>query len=323
MGLRNVATIACLTAFATVVVGDACTPGGSASSSGVATDSAGRDRALWAAERVRIAALVANDTAALSRVYADEFRMVTSTGELRTKADQLREIGAGVLLHPTSGAPAPSATVDTSGQSRPVVERVLSRHLYADATVGVVVSENTAPVVRSADTATVRRRNTRVYVWRDGRWQLVSTHISRVAETTADERSSASVDSAAIAALEQRIENAVVAREVAFLDSAYAPDFRFKHSTGDLDTRAEWVASVQQSRFDSRQVDSLDVELHGDVALTTGRLHVRRRPDDPGWATNPRWREYTVRYARVYVRRAGRWRLLTHHSTGESFGPLR
>jgi len=91
-------------------------------------------------------------------------------------------------------------------------------------------------------------------------------------------------DSAAVAALEQRIENAVVAREIAFLDSAYTPDFRFKHSTGDLDTRAQWMASVQRSRFASRQVDSLDVEVHGDVAFTTGRLHVRRSPADPGWA---------------------------------------
>jgi ketosteroid isomerase-like protein len=188
--------------------------------------------------------------------------------------------------------------------------------------VGVVVSENTAPVVRGTDTATVWRRNTRVYVWRDGRWQLVSTHISRVADTAADAQSGASGDSAAIASLERRTENAVVARDIAFLDSAYTSDFRFKHSTGDLDTRAEWIASVQRSRFASRQVDSLDVEVHGDVALTTGRLHVRRSPADPGWAKDPRWREYTVRYARVYVRRAGRWRLLTHHSTGESFGPL-
>ena len=152
---------------------------------------------------------------------------------------------------------------------------------------------------------------------------VVGSCTSRVAETAADGQSTTSADSATVAALEQRVDNAVVAREVAFLDSVYTSDFRFKHSTGDLDTRAAWIASVQRSRFLSRQVDSLDVEVHEDVALTTGRLHVRRSPDDPGWASDPRWREYTVRYARVYVRRAGRWRLLTHHSTGESFGPLR
>jgi len=50
------------------------------------------------------------------------------------------------------------------------------------------------------------------------------------------------------------------------------------------------------------------------VALTTGRIHVRQE------STDPKWREYTIRYARVYIRRAGRWQLLTHHSTAESFG---
>ena len=320
--MRSVSSTVWLPAVASIVVVGACSSRSATSSVGVAADSAARDRTLWAAESLRVAALVGNDTAALSRVYADEFTMVTSTGELRTKVDQLREIGAGVLLHPSAGAPSASGTVANSSPYRPEAERVLSRRLYAGATVGVVVSENTAPVVRGADTATVRRRNTRVYVWRDGRWQLVSNHISRVAETAADGQSGTPPDSTAIAALEQRIENAVVAREIAFLDSAYTPDFRFKHSTGDVDTRGEWIASVQRSRFASRQVDSLDVEVHGDVALTTGRLHVRRSPDDSSWARDPRWREYTVRYARVYVRRAGRWHLLTHHSTGESFGPL-
>lgn len=53
----------------------------------------------------------------------------------------------------------------------------------ASCTLGppLVVSENTAPVVRGADTATVRRRNTRLYVWREGRPQLVATRTSRVA----------------------------------------------------------------------------------------------------------------------------------------------
>ena len=322
MSMRSVPRAMSLSALASVVVVGGCSSRSAASSAAVEADSAARDRTLWAAESLRVAALVGNDTAALSRVYADEFVMVTSTGELRTKEDQLREIAAGVLLHPSAGAPSPSGPVTNSSQARPDVERVLSRRLYSGATVGVVVSENTAPVVRGVDTAIARRRNTRVYVWRDDRWQLVSTHISRVAEPDAAGGSTASRDSAAIATLEQRIENAVVAREIAFLDSAYTADFRFKHSTGDLDTRAEWIASVRRSRFVSRQVDSLDVEVHGDVAFTTGRLHVRRSPDDPGWARNPRWREYTVRYARVYVRRAGRWYLLTHHSTGESFGPL-
>ena len=133
-------------------------------------------------------------------------------------------------------------------------------------------------------------------------------------------QSPASADSAAIAALEYRVEAAVVDRNVAFLDSVYAPTFRFKHSTGDLEDRARRMTSLArplrsgQPRMLSRKLDSLDVEVHGDVALTTGRIRVNREHADPAQ------REYVIRYARIYVRRDGRWQQLTHHSTGETRG---
>jgi ketosteroid isomerase-like protein len=134
----------------------------------------------------------------------------------------------------------------------------------------------------------------------------------------------APADSAAIALLERRVEDAVVRGDAAFLDSVYAPSFRFKHSTGDLETRAQRMESLRRAvprgapgRTIARTIDSVDVEVHGEVALSTGRIHVRRDGGDP------RWQDYTVRYVRVYVRGGpdGRWQLLTHHSTGESQGP--
>jgi ketosteroid isomerase-like protein len=122
-------------------------------------------------------------------------------------------------------------------------------------------------------------------------------------------------DSAALVALELRVEDAVVRRDTTFLRGVYASDFRFKHATGEVDDHAGWLAAVREARYTLRAPDSLDVEVHGDVALLTGRLHVRAEADEP------QWREYTVRYARVYARRSGRWRLLTHHSTALTFGP--
>lgn len=135
-------------------------------------------------------------------------------------------------------------------------------------------------------------------------------------------RAASSGDSAAIAALERRVEAAVLHRDAAVLDSIYAPTFRFKHSTGALETRAQLLSALRKplapgtSRMISRDLDSLDVEVHADVALTTGRIHVVR---DGG---GPPWQNYTVRYARVYVRADARspWRLLTHHSTNETQG---
>ncbi len=108
-------------------------------------------------------------------------------------------------------------------------------------------------------------------------------------------------DSAAVAALEQRVEEATMRRNVAFLDSVYAPTFRFKHSTGQLEERAPRLAALRSGTaiVFARDLDSLEVEIHGDVALTTGRIHVRQE------STDPKWREYTVRYVRVYIRSGG------------------
>ena len=126
-----------------------------------------------------------------------------------------------------------------------------------------------------------------------------------------------------IAQLEQQIEDAVVRRDAEFLDSVYAPSFRFKHATGTLETRDQRMTSLRRpmrpdapGRMIARVVDSLDVEVHGDIALSTGRIHVRR---DGGEA---RWQNYTVRYVRLWARNpAGRWQLVTHHSTSDSQGP--
>ena len=123
---------------------------------------------------------------------------------------------------------------------------------------------------------------------------------------------------AQLTALEERVEAATMAADVAFLDSVYADDFRFKHSTGLLETKEEVLAARRQDAVSmlSRDLDSLDIEIHGDIALSTGRIHVHTTLE------TTKWREYTIRYVRLYVRRYGRWRLVSHHSTGESFGPL-
>ena len=117
--------------------------------------------------------------------------------------------------------------------------------------------------------------------------------------------------------LEHRVEAATArgsAADSAFLDSVYAADFRFKHATGQLQNRPQVLAGVRRGRYATRDLDSLDVEVHGDVALSTGRVHVLRSPGAPAGLPPG----YTIRYVRVYVHRDGRWRLLTHHSTGES-----
>lgn len=143
--------------------------------------------------------------------------------------------------------------------------------------------------------------------------------LATLAALPAEAQRTTASDSAQIVVLEQRVEDAVVQRNTLFLARVYAPTFRFKHSTGQLEDRAQRMQAMRtpprpgSAQVIERRVDSLDVEVHGDVALTTGRIHIKRDgPPSPN-------RDYTIRYARIYVRRDGRWQLLTHHSTEQTF----
>jgi hypothetical protein len=116
----------------------------------------------------------------------------------------------------------------------------------------------------------------------------------------------ASGDSTLLASLDGTIERAVVQGDTAALDTLYATDFQFTHGTGMVDGRAEWLrrAVMRPPPFRSRTADSVVVELHGSMALTSGRLAVVPR-SAPG---------YIVRYVRLYAKQGARWQLKSHRS---------
>ena len=120
-------------------------------------------------------------------------------------------------------------------------------------------------------------------------------------------------DSLAVVAIEHAADAAIVQQNSAGLDTLWASDLRFVHSDGTLEDRAAWQRKIREGRprFVERSLDSLSVEIHEDVAISAGRLHVRTIPID----------EYWVRYVRVYARRNGRWLLIRHQSISLSHTP--
>jgi ketosteroid isomerase-like protein len=111
-------------------------------------------------DRNRIEALEKGDTAWLSRFYADDFIMITSTGEIRTKQDQLKDIGSGNVVH---------------GK---IEEKYLQMRFYGK--VAVVQSESKGILIQNGNKSDDVRRFTRIFVKNSKQWQLVSTHISKV-----------------------------------------------------------------------------------------------------------------------------------------------
>jgi hypothetical protein len=136
--------------------------------------------------------------------------------------------------------------------------------------------------------------------------------------------SSQSSDSAAIASLEQDIENAIVHRDTEYLSSVFAPTFQWTHngSADRRETRVQFLSGLQREpseavgRTVSRTADSVVVEVHSDIALTTGRIHVLR--------TGGRiFQDFTIRYVRLYRRRnpTDSWQLVSHRATALTNGP--
>ena len=149
-------------------------------------------------------------------------------------------------------------------------------------------------------------------------WTLLVALLAGTAGAAGQEPARAAADAdrtAEVLALERLIEAAVLRADVAFLDGVCASDFTYTHGDGwttggavrGVDHRAEWLASLP-GRYSQRAVDSQQVEIHGDVAITMGR--VRARSGGPDAAQ----RAFSFWYVRVYAQRDGQWQYLSHRT---------
>ena len=109
--------------------------------------------AVIALESARAKALLGADTSALSRMTADEFVEISRFGQLRTKTDNIREIGSGMLRLNT------------------VKYDSLTVQVYGDVAVLRGLADNTG-TFRGFPFAG-KLRYTRIFVRREGRWQAV------------------------------------------------------------------------------------------------------------------------------------------------------
>ncbi|OSZ80437.1 hypothetical protein CAP36_04070 [Chitinophagaceae bacterium IBVUCB2] len=117
-------------------------------------------------------------------------------------------------------------------------------------------------------------------------------------------------DSIYIIQLNQEIDNNVVKRNVALLDSIYAEDFIMTHGDGRRDTKSAWLVAVGKSNYSVRQHDSVKVELHTNIAIVKGSMLVHKAGGEV--AAVP-----YRRYIRLFAMRKGRWQLLSHYTMYE------
>ena len=106
------------------------------------------------AESARADALLKADTVALSRLVADEFVEISRLGQIRTRADNIRDIGSGDLTL-------------TAVKYDSLVVRV-----YDDVAVLRGIADNTGTYRGFPFSGKIRYL--RIFVRRDGRWQAVA-----------------------------------------------------------------------------------------------------------------------------------------------------
>jgi ketosteroid isomerase-like protein len=138
---------------------------------------------------------------------------------------------------------------------------------------------------------------------------LVQAHLPAIAQTT-------SKDSTLIKFIDEtnrKIDRAVVAKDLKFLDQHYGEDFVFTHGTGLIDSKNSWIESIRKSKgYASREHDSTVVELHNDIAIATGKLTVGRLEPAKDGTT-----KYSLRYVRVFALRKKTWQMISHRTTSE------
>ncbi|MEQ1908163.1 MAG: nuclear transport factor 2 family protein [Vicinamibacterales bacterium] len=118
-------------------------------------------------ERAWSAAFLEHDTATITRILADDYVGIDGRGVVTTKSDEIEE-----AKPPAANSPL---------ESYRVLSEVLSAvrvRLFGDA--AVLTAINTARISDRGEETSVRYRRTTVYVKRNGRWQCVSFHGSRI-----------------------------------------------------------------------------------------------------------------------------------------------
>lgn len=125
---------------------------------------------------------------------------------------------------------------------------------------------------------------------------------------------------AEVLALEQQIEEAIVRGDVAFIDRVTPADFSFVHGDGwtrggrplMTDDKAAFLKRVAEKEYLVHDLDQVNVEMHGDVAITYGRyvslfVPANRDPSNPA-------RLNSIWFERVYAKRNGQWQFLSHRT---------
>lgn len=117
-------------------------------------------------------------------------------------------------------------------------------------------------------------------------------------------------ETAEILALEERRRAAMLADDVEALRTLLAPDLRYVHSTGGVESQGSLLKLLASGQTVYRQLafDALAVTRTADAAIVSGEMRALVQRGDVQ-------REIATCYLAVWLRRAGAWQLAAFQGT--------
>jgi hypothetical protein len=123
-------------------------------------DNAARQDSLIAAHHTRLQALLDGDLETLATVVGEDLRFVSAFGKVQTRPDVFAAFESGTLK----------------------IERMnssdIGTRLYGD--IGILIYKADTRTIDGDTVIEGMTRSTTVYAFRDGGWQLISQHQSRI-----------------------------------------------------------------------------------------------------------------------------------------------
>jgi ketosteroid isomerase-like protein len=114
----------------------------------------------------------------------------------------------------------------------------------------------------------------------------------------------------AVKQADQQVADAVMKNDLATLERILGDDLTYSHSTGRVETKAQFIGVLKsgEMKYESVQMRDASVRLYGNTAILTG---------SPMMKTNYKGQASTadLKVLRVYMKRGGVWKLVAHQST--------
>jgi len=113
-----------------------------------------------------------------------------------------------------------------------------------------------------------------------------------------------------VRAAEKAWSDAVLKRDYAALEQIYTPDLIYAHSTGNIESRDQYMARLREGkqRYDTMQYEKTKLNVYGESAVMHSVLRITGKNDSGPFNDHLMMIHY-------WVKQGGKWRLAAHQTT--------